>query len=279
MTYSAEISRKNPTCIVFLLDQSGSMDARFGEESDTKAKGAADAINKTIHELILKCSKPEGFRDYFDMAIIGYGSAQGYAGPLVGQKFVKISLLNDHPLRLEDRIKRESDGAGGAIELKVRFPIWFEPKASSDTPMCRAMELAYEWLSEWTTDHAEAYPPIIFNITDGEATDGDPEDVARRIAGLSTTDGTVLMFNCHISGTQGKAVLFPSSESELPADEFARKLFNMSSVLPEKILRGTEADHFNVKQGARGFAFNADLVDLVRFLDIGTRAALPDLLR
>jgi hypothetical protein len=250
----------------------------FGGGNDTKAKGAADAINKIIHELILKCAKPEGFRDYFDIAIIGYGSAQGYAGPLVGQKFVKISLLNDHPLKIEDRIKRESDGAGGVVELKVKFPIWFEPKASSDTPMCRAMELVYEWLSEWTTNHAEAYPPIIFNITDGEATDGDPEDIARRIAGLSTTDGNVLMFNCHISGTQGEAILFPSSESELPADEYAKKLFNMSSVLPEKILRGTEAGNFNVKQDARGFAFNADLVDLVRFLDIGTRVPL-DLLR
>jgi hypothetical protein len=28
---------------------------------------------------------------------------------------------------------------------------------------------------------------------------------------------------------------------------------------------------YGVKEGARGFAFNADLVEIIKFLDIGTR--------
>ena len=38
MAYSAEISRGNPTCFVFMIDQSGSMSEAFGAEKRA-AKG------------------------------------------------------------------------------------------------------------------------------------------------------------------------------------------------------------------------------------------------
>ena len=45
----------------------------------------------------------------------------------------------------------------------------------------------------------------------------------------------------------------------------------MSSVLPPKLMLAAKADGFAVNEGARGVVFNADLVAVVRFLDIGTR--------
>jgi hypothetical protein len=270
MPYSKEISRRNPSAIMFLLDQSGSMSEGFGAASIPKAQGAADAINRLLQELILKCTKEEGIRDYFDVAIIGYGSQQGYAGALIGQKFVKLSWLGEHPNKIEERTRKESDGAGGIVENRVKFPIWFDPVASGDTPMCKALELAYEWVSEWITDHQDAYPPMIFNITDGGATDADPESAAKKIMSLSTSDGNVLIYNCHISGTKGSEILFPKSEEELPADELARKLFRMSSLLPQEVINLAEKE-IAVEQNSRGFAFNADLVNLIKFLNIGTR--------
>lgn len=273
MPYSAEISRRNPGCILFFLDQSGSMREEFGEGNITKAKGAADAINRLLHELVLKCTKEEGVRDYFDIAIIGYGSDKGYAGPLIGQKFVKLSWLADHTLRIEERTKKEPDGAGGLVEAKVKFPVWFDPVASADTPMCKALELGYEWIKEWTATHPNAFPPIAFNITDGEATDGDPEKIAEKIMELSTSDGKVLLFNCHISSIKASPIFFPQNEEELPKDELAKKLFRMSSILPQPILNLAKKEGFAVNEKSRGFAFNADLVHLISFLDIGTRVS------
>jgi hypothetical protein len=47
----------------------------------------------------------------------------------------------------------------------------------------------------------------------------------------------------------------------------------MSSALPSRLFEAARADKFPVSSGARGFVFNADLVSVVRFLDIGTRVA------
>jgi len=47
----------------------------------------------------------------------------------------------------------------------------------------------------------------------------------------------------------------------------------MSSPLPPQMREAARTDGFAVTEGAHGFAFNADLVSVIRFLDIGTRVA------
>jgi uncharacterized protein with von Willebrand factor type A (vWA) domain len=55
--YTAEISRKNPGLILFLLDQSGSMSEPFGRNKAlAKKDGAADVINRVLQELVQACS-------------------------------------------------------------------------------------------------------------------------------------------------------------------------------------------------------------------------------
>ena len=68
MPYSAEISRANPSCFLFLIDQSGSMEDPFGggEATRKKADLVADAINRLLQNLVIKCAKEEGIRDYQD---------------------------------------------------------------------------------------------------------------------------------------------------------------------------------------------------------------------
>ncbi len=82
----------------------------------------------------------------------------------------------------------------------------------------------------------------------------------------------MLLFNAHLSDKQNRPIEFPTDESGLP-DDFAKLLFRMSSELPPKLLDAAKADRFPVKPGSRGFVFNADLVAVIRFLDIGTRVA------
>jgi hypothetical protein len=66
MAYSAEISRDNPTCILFVIDQSGSMDERMAT-GKPKADFVADVLNKTIYTLVTNCTKADGVRNYFDI--------------------------------------------------------------------------------------------------------------------------------------------------------------------------------------------------------------------
>src|SRR5437868_4812684 len=74
LPYSAEISRTNPACFLFLIDQSRSMAQPFaGQAGKSKAEGVADAVNRLLQNLILKCAKSDGIRDYFYVGVLGYG--------------------------------------------------------------------------------------------------------------------------------------------------------------------------------------------------------------
>ena len=271
MAYEAEISRSNPSAFLFLIDMSGSMTDPYAG-GKRKADGVADAINKLLSNLSIKCTKSEGVRDYYEVGVISYGKQvqPALGGELAGQALATISNVANHPARVEERTKKEDDGAGGLSDIQVKFPVWFDPKAAGSTPMCKAFKLAHETLKPWVDAHKYSFPPIVINITDGESTDGDPSADAQALRALETQDGNVMLFNCHISNAQGASVLFADAEEGLP-DQFAKLLFNMSSVLPEAIRQGAQSAGFPVSESSRGFAFNADLVELIRFLDIGTR--------
>jgi hypothetical protein len=275
LTYSAEISRTNPTALVFLLDQSSSMLEPFaGNEEKSKAEGVADALNRLLQNLVLKCAKANGVLDFFHVGMISYGGpvASAFGGALAGGALVPISRIGDNPLRIEVRTRLVDDGAGGLLEQKYRFPVWFEAHPSGRTPMCGALRKALEYLQPFLAGHPSCYPPIVINITDGKPTDGDPREPARQLQSLASRDGPVLLFNAHLSEKQNRPIEFPSQESGLP-DEFASLLFRLSSELPLKLLEAAKTDGFSVGQHARGFVFNADLVSIVRFLDVGTRVA------
>lgn len=275
MPYTAEINRAKPTAFCFLIDQSGSMDDAWGLDSGKrKCDAVADAINRLLATLVLRCAKGEDVRDYFQVAVIAYGGAvrSGFGGGLSGRQFVPISEVADNPLRVETRSRKEDDGAGGLIERSVRFPVWFEPSAHGNTPMCAALEEAHQIVRAWTELYPLSYPPSVINISDGEPTDGSPRAVADRLKEIGTNDGKTLLFNIHISGMVKRPIEFPETQVGLP-DEFAQQLFDMSSVLPPKLLEEARREGFSVTPASRGFAFNADLRALIQFLDIGTRTA------
>jgi len=175
---------------------------------------------------------------------------------------------------LENLTIKCAKGDGIYDEVTVKMPIWFEPVASGGTPMAEAMQLSQEILQDWIGQNPNAYPPIVINITDGEANSNDAAAAAAKaLSSLSTTDGNVLLLNCHISAHAASPIVFPDSDAALP-DQYARLLFNMSSALPEKLILTARSEGYMIGDKARGFAFNADLVELIRFLDIGTRGNL-----
>jgi hypothetical protein len=95
---------------------------------------------------------------------------------------------------------------------------------------------------------------------------------AQSLRQLATSDGNVLLFNAHVSASPANPILFPDTDSTLP-DADAKVLFEMSSVLPDKLKAAAQAEGQKATGPMRGFVFNGDLVSVIRFLDIGTRVS------
>ena len=278
MGYTAEISRVNPTYFVFILDQSASMLDPFGGRGsgEVEAEVLADVVNRTLHELVMRCTKPEEVRNYYHISIIGYGRGVGsaFGGALTGRAIVPISEVADNPIRIETRMRKTPDGAGGLVDQQVKFPVWVEPKGDNGTPMCAALKQVEELVNKWISDpaHKNCFPPTVLHITDGESSDGNPTEVGRYLSSLGVNDGQILLYNCHISSDKSPKIEYPLSAEEL-SNQHAKALFDFSSVLPSKFQAVAKEIGLSVKDNSKGFIFNADTTALVQFFDIGTRSA------
>jgi hypothetical protein len=274
MPYTAPISQNNPTCFLFLVDTSKSMLYPLGNDpSRRKADAVAEAINKTLYALVLRCVD-QSVLNRFHVGIITYGRMvnSGWGGALAGRDLVPISEVARSPVKVEQRKELVEDGRGGHVERQIRFPMWVMPGGDGKTPMNAAFERAEMLLAGFLAEHPFCFPPVVCNITDGDASDGDPEAAAQRLRRLSSEDGEVLLFNLHLSTQNMAPVEYPSSEEQLPpGNPFAPKLFRMSSYLPPVMHQPARQAKINVGPTTRGFVFNADIASVVRFLDIGTR--------
>jgi hypothetical protein len=273
MPYSAQISRTNPACLLFLIDQSGSMADPFpGTTPASKAATVADAINRLLQNLVLRSAKADGVRDYFRVGVIGYGKEikAGLGGKLPFDVLIPISRVGDYPLRVETRTKLALDGAGAIIEQKFKFPVWFDAEAGGKTPMCGAVAAAGLAVKDFIGKFPNAFPPIVLNLSDGLPSDGNPQANAREIRHMATSDGNALLFNLLISSKEATADYFPDSEIGL-TDNCSKLLFRMSSELPGRMWEAAKAEGHDVQPNARGVVINADPTAIVRFLDIGTR--------
>ncbi len=258
------ISSTNPCLLVYLIDQSSSMSDKFGNASHSKATEVANAINDIIYDIGLRCISANGeIKNRFEIVIIGYGKkpnsvASGWEGQLAGNWVVSIKNIFDFPLG------QENDK-----------PIWIMPYANSNTPMTKAFENAKRLCNEWINwgNHKNCHPPIIINITDGEATDGganyhDLKQEVQQIKQLRTDYGPINILNIHLSSRSGEKLLFPSNVNS--GDEFEKLLFDMSTQLNENMIRIGCDKGYSINQNSKGYVFNGNATDLINFLNIGT---------
>jgi hypothetical protein len=287
--YAMSASRANPACIIFLLDQSYSMNNGIAGTPRPKIDALATGINRFLADLITLCEKGEEKpRNYFDVGVIGYTTDRsdppnaivgpvlaGEAGTLAGRDLVSVSELFDDPLAIEERQRMVDDGAGGLISTTFKMPVWYRkpPEGQmSGTPMCAALDYVRQIAEYWCASHPQSFPPVVMHLTDGEPTDGDPLPYAEALKSLSTEDGQLLLFNCHISESASNPVLFPNSEHIL-GDELAKALFRMSSELPDKLRGQAESKGVLCASGARGMVFNADGAQMLLLIQMGTVGA------
>ncbi|NVO16813.1 MAG: VWA domain-containing protein [Rhodoplanes sp.] len=273
MPYNAEISRNNPAAFIFLLDQSSSMRETLHGTRKTLASFLASCVNEALRELVNQCTRgDESVRDYFHVAALCYSDGEVKSvWKNTSACFQPISQIADAPARLEVVTFKYPDEFGITRIEQVESEVWFEASAVGDTPMVKALEKTRDIVAAWVKDHPASFPPIIFHVTDGEPTDGDPEPAAMEIKQITTRDGACLLFNLHVSREPGEEVVFPSAEDQLPGD-YAKKLFRMSSVIPEP-LRPAAQESYPITPASRFFGFKAGAETITKFFQIGTRPA------
>lgn len=278
MPYNSEISRTNPTCFLFLVDHSTSMqDPVMGVPGNPKkSQFVADAINKVIQSLVVSASKDLEIRKYYQVGVIGYGFEVKsiLSGVLSGMDLAWIDEVYEHPLRIEDRVVQEENEDGTITENKTKFPVWVEPVNRGQTPMCAALNKAIEIINEWVKTYPDSYPPTVINMTDGESNDGDAKIPASELRSLSTNDGNTILLTVHASSNPfSQQIFFPDDIKILP-DHFSKNMFAMCSPLTTN-LRNTTSELLGIElsENARGLVYNADIAGIVQALEIGTRPA------
>lgn len=279
--YTAQITRNTPTAFIFLIDQSVSMrqtTTLYGEEMPM-AEAVARIVNHQLNELVLRCIKGSETRDYYDIAIIGYGenAYSGWKGELEGRDFVKPSELKEHPYK-KITTKKETRTRKGVKVVEVEEVQWVEAEATEGwTRVHLAFEKAKGLLDEWMEKHHEkdCYPPTIINITDGEFNGATKEYVlqqANELKSMFTNDGNVILFNIHISANKAVCVTCPASKDEVSFSSLATTMYEMSSLLPMRYsdriadLRGDGTPNNRY----RAMSINADMSTLIQLMDIGT---------
>lgn len=279
--YKAHITRQQKTLFVFLIDRSGSMDEKvvFNGSNTTKAAAVAQAANLFIEELINRSYRDEGIRDYYDIAIVGYNDSN--VTPLLcssSSNFTSVSALARLPVNSESVLIKRISPNGETLMSSCERKQWISSIASGDTPMHAAFGYTEGILKKWCrrSENANSFPPIVINITDGEASDADFEimkEVAQRIKNCSTNDGNVLLFNIHISSgnDNNKTLKFPSLDEELPYNRYTKFLFEISSTLPEfynSIIEETKP--LGSKPPYKAMCYNCLADSLIRVLSIGS---------
>ena len=279
--YTAQITRNTPTAFIFLIDQSVSMQnytTLYGEDMPM-AEAVARIVNHQLNELVLRCIKGSETRDYYDIAIIGYGEKaySGWKGELEGRDFVKPSELKEHPYK-KITTKKETRTRKGVKVVEIEEVQWIEAEATQGwTRVHHAFEKAKGLLDEWMEKHhdKDCYPPTIINITDGEFNGATKEYVlqqANELKSMFTNDGNVILFNIHISANKAVCVTCPASKDEVSFSSLATTMYEMSSLLPMRYsdriadLRGDGTPNNRY----RAMSINADMSTLIQLMDIGT---------
>lgn len=257
------IGTPNPALFVILVDQSGSMDEAYVKGTN-KAQFAALAVNRLVYEILGACRAGPVIKDRCHIIIIGYGASTQL---LVGGRASEVEQRN---IGLETYKRSVPDGAGGLVELDQQLPIWVRPTSDNGTPMEDAFQLACELVEAWVRDNPKNFPPIVFNITDGKPNKPDETiEAARRLSASGTSDGNVLLMNCHIADKPGAEIKFPSNASGL-VEPGAQLLFEISSIIPQPLFAAAQSAGLEPKTDSRLFVMNAAADTFIKLLRFGT---------
>ncbi|PTX99869.1 hypothetical protein DB346_18845 [Verrucomicrobia bacterium LW23] len=259
MAYGSRPTAANPALLAFVLDQSQAM-AAMGQSGQTKAEEATRAINRLIYLMAQSCMLPVDeaaaasenppepqVEDRASIIVVGYNN--GEAAPLLGDTLVNTASA---PIRMESDTYEVQAEDGSTQAQTFELPVYMEPVATGTTLAAPAFAVVQEAIAGWCQANQSSFPPVVIHIAAGI-----PEDLeafkaeAAKLCGLSTTDGSLLLFHV-VVGAEGDAdVLLPPDDTyvELP---HAKGLADISSELPTYILAMVRKVGFMAEDKVRG---------------------------
>ena len=250
-----------------------------GEEV-SKADVVALVTGRLIDELIMRSFCGDSYRYYYDIAILGYSNDCIY--PLLGEDdgFYPITTLAARKVEHSTYRLPYNTLNGEKNHFFEKVSMWIKPRAEGNTPMYKAITRVTELVSKWCAneENRDSFPPVVFNITDGEASDGADEMLraaASRLKETGTRDGATLFANVHISSSENQhPIIFPTA-AELPeAVRYATLLMDMSSVVPPQFNDHVCACRSQFAEPPYvAMSYNASISELIAMLNIGSRSS------
>lgn len=280
--YQQRISTAHRGAIVIMIDQSASMgnEVPYKYLRTTKADVAVVAAGRLIQELALRCRSGYEWRNYFDICVVGY-SGHGIV-PLLSDKLEfctldqQLAMRKKLPHRIDINLPRSTSDPHIRDDRYLLLPCH-----EGRTPMYSAFRAVTNMVRGWCRRQAcvDNFPPIVFNITDGMFNDANPEQMMRAAESLrstGTTDGNTLLINItYNSGGVNSGSYLTSEQEPLPFAAGVKRLFEMSSVVPDELyprLRGAlDTPYF---PPYRFFCYNSSPEEIISLLSIGTTSIL-----
>lgn len=257
--YSQACCRQTPGLIILLVDQS--------KHASTVRCEISLAVNQHLNNLVIGCSHVDGVRDWLHIAAIGYRSDEygraivqpALIGPLAGQEVISISDIGSHPGRIDESTAiMWDDESAGMVELPQRVPVWIDPVAAGEAPLCAAIAEACRIVDDWISRFPHSFPPVVWNITAGVFSDGNPWPYADALKRRGTDDGRVLLLHTYLPPhATSDAFIFPVEGEKLP-DAAATALYATASVLPPTLHQQLRARGDDVRPSARCLSYRCD---------------------
>lgn len=292
--YTRELSRQYPGLFVILLDQSSSMGLKtmYKGRETTKAEVVTRHVNTIIQEMINNAGVEEldpGLRKkYAYLSILGYDDKVISLLSSVDTP-VDIPTLARKPPWEVPEIHEVRDRQGKVIRrFEEKKKVWVKLRIGYNTNMKLAFERATEIVATWLRSPVEdiapgqdkqrprndCFPPIVINVTDGYYNKGNPRSTVDNLRRMGTSNGNVLVFNCHFTTGNNTECIFPKDVSEvkgLDSYGYAEEMFYLSSEIPEPLRpRAQKTMNRPIERGARCVVYNAKLDTLIQFLRWGT---------
>ena len=277
--YTTPVSPQQPGCLIFLVDQSGSMRPEEGEYPSNRAGVVAEVVNRFLRNLTLRCFEDGAVRDSWHVGVFGYSDdcTSALGGSLAGKAILPLSTIAAQPLRFADPATAESDQQTRLNSWQTPLPVWIEPIADGDTRLRHALATIQAELTRWITEHPASFPPIVVHLTDGAFSDGHPGSAVAALKRVATTDGEALLF--HLTDPRIKREAWERDPVEFPPYAFSPytpyrnindELFCRTSYLPPCMQTAAWDAGYDVGEKAVGFLSWVDIEDMLDALDIFT---------
>ena len=250
--YTQPATTLTPALVIYLVDTSDSMNEPCG--STTKIDLVNAALRESVRHMIRRSMRDGVPQPQYQVAMITYNTH--VVDVLNGIQSLPELVENGVP-RLHAQGETDTLAAFSAAEKLLQS--YLDALAKSSSPRCPA--------------------PLVCHLTDAHFNTDDPSSIVKRIRNMQVSDGSVLVENVYIADdmlhqevedwSDWKGVM---RDAEL-RNENAKRLFYMSSALPEIYRQNINNYGYHLQKGAALFfpGLHRELVKLAFAVSAGTQ--------